>query len=169
MSQRNGLPAELKPEMVRAITDTREQTPVVLAPLQTVVQSLDLADYSYVGGEHICRIERKSESDLLACVGRERARFDREIERLRAYEVRAVVCETTWSALEMGQWRSQVTSKQAIGSVLGWICKGVPFLLVGSHERAAQYIARLLFASARRRWRESRALVTSVQREVAAS
>ena len=72
MTQRNGTPAELKPEMVTAIIDTREQLPVDLDPLQSVVRTLDLADYSWVGGEHICRIERKSLGDLLACVGRER-------------------------------------------------------------------------------------------------
>jgi len=73
----------LVPEMVTVIIGTREQNPVDLDPLQSVVQTLDLADYSYVVGEHICRIERKSESDLLACVGRERERFDCEVERLR--------------------------------------------------------------------------------------
>ena len=169
MTQRNGTPAELKPEMVTAIIDTREQLPVDLDPLQSVVRTLDLADYSWVGGEHICRIERKSLGDLLACVGRERERFDRECERLRGYETRAIVVESTWPELEAGQWRSQITPKQAIGSCLGWIAAGIPIILAGDHERAGRYIARLLFTSARRRWRESRALVTSVQQEVSTS
>ena len=159
VTDRRRMPAELKIESVTAIVDTREQQPVTLAPLLSVTRTLNLADYSYIGGEHICRIERKSESDLLACVGRERERFDRECERLRAYETRAIVIESTWSELEAGQWRSQITPKQAVGSCLGWIASGVPIIMAGNHERAGQYIARLLFTSARRRWRESRALI----------
>jgi len=163
VTQRNGTPAELKPEMVTAIIDTREQTPVDLSPLRTSVQTLDLGDYSYIGGTHVCRIERKSLGDLLACVGRERERFDREVERLRAYETRAIVVESTWSELEAGQWRSKITPKAAIGSCLGWIAAGVPILMAGTHQRAGQYIARLLYTSARRGWREARQLVASVQ------
>jgi len=168
VTQRNGTPAEFKPEMVTAIIDTREQLPVDLDPLQSVVRTLDLADYSWVGGEHIYRIERKSLTDLLACVGRERERFDRECERLRAYETRCIVVESTWPELEAGGWRSLITPKQAIGSCLGWAAMGIPIIMAGDHERAGRYIARLFFISARRRWRESRQLVAAVQGSVTA-
>ena len=76
---------------------------------------------------------------------------------------RAIVIETTWSELEAGQWRSQITPKQAIGSCLGWVAAGIPIVMAGTHQRAGEYIARLIFTSARRRWREARQLVASVQ------
>ena len=106
-------------------------------------------------------IERKSLGDLLACVGRERARFDREVIRLVAYPVRALVVEATWPQIEAGKWTSRVTSQAALGSLLGWIASGLPVVMAEDHDRAGRYVARLLYTAARRRWREARALVRS--------
>ena len=88
----------LKIQDLTAIVDTREQTPLDLAPLKTVRGTLSTGDYSIVGLEHVVAIERKSRDDLIACVGRERERFDREVKRLLAYHVRSLVVESTWQA-----------------------------------------------------------------------
>ena len=37
--------------------------------------------------------------------------------------------ESTWSELEAGQLRSQITPKQAVGSCLGWIASGIPIVM----------------------------------------
>jgi len=153
------LPAELKPESVTAVIDTREQLPLDLSPLQTITGTLVTGDYSVVGLEHVVAIERKSLSDLLCCVGRERERFDREVQRLLAYPVRALVVEATWPQIEAGEWRGQVKPAAVIGSLLGWIAAGLPVILAGDHARAGHYVSRLLFTAARRRWRECRELV----------
>jgi ERCC4-type nuclease len=145
----------LKPEQVRAICDTREQCPLDLSPLQTVTATLATGDYSVKGLELVVAIERKSLSDLLGCVGRERARFDREVQRLLAYPVRCLVVESTWSEIEAGNWRGEVTPAAALGSLLGWIAAGLPVLMCGDHQRAGRYVSRLLFTAARRRWREN--------------
>ena len=162
-------PAEPHPDWIIAIQDTREQLPLNLQPLQVKVGTLATGDYSVKGLEQFVAIERKSREDLIACVGAERERFERELNRLRAYDVRAVVCETTWGDLEIGQWRGKVTPKQAIGSVLGWIAWGIPFLLVGNHQRAGELTAKLLYTAARRRWREAREFIVHVQHETAAA
>ena len=107
-------------------------------------------------------IERKSLPDLLACVGVERERFDREVQRLLAYPVRAIVVESTWGQIEAGEWRSKVTPPAAIGSILGWIASGLPVVMAGDHERAGQFVSRILCIAARRRWREASALIGSV-------
>ena len=151
---------ELKPEDLTAVIDTREQLPLDLSPLQTVAGTLATGDYSVQGLEHVVAIERKSLPDLLGCIGQHRERFDREVQRLLAYPVRAIVVEATWADLEAGQWRSQVTPAAAIGSVLGWIAAGVPIILAGDHERAGKYVSRLLFTAARRRWREAKRLIS---------
>src|ERR1700676_181303 len=101
------IPAELSPEAVTAIIDTREQTPLDLAPLRVELGTLATGDYSVAGLETIVAIERKSLPDLLSCIGQERERFDREVVRLLAYPVRALVVESTWSELEAGDWRSK--------------------------------------------------------------
>lgn len=152
------LPAELRPDQVVAVVDTREQIPLDLAPLATITGTLATGDYSVLGLEHVVAIERKGLGDLLSCVGVERERFDREVQRLLGYPVRALVVESTWAELEGGEWRSQVTSAAAIGSLLGWIASGLPVVMAGGHERAGRYVSRLLFTAARRRWREARAL-----------
>jgi ERCC4-type nuclease len=159
------LPAELRPQDVTAIQDTREQWPVSLSPLNVVVGTLKTADYSVRGLEHFVAIERKSEEDMLTCIGRERDRFDREIQRLLAYPVRAIVVESLWTAFELGQWRGAVTTEQAVGSLLGWVAVGVPIIMAGDHDRAGRYIARLLYTAARRRWRECRTLAAGIMEE----
>ncbi|NQU19650.1 MAG: hypothetical protein HQ567_00095 [Candidatus Nealsonbacteria bacterium] len=162
MTETPKLPAELRPEQVVAVVDTREQLPLDLDPLQVVSGTLATGDYSVRGLEHVVSIERKSLPDLLGCVGRDRERFDREAQRLLAYPVRALVIESTWPDLERGGWRSKVTPAAALGSVLGWVAMGLPVVMAGDHERAGKYVSRLLFTAARRRWRESRAFVKGI-------
>jgi ERCC4-type nuclease len=161
------LPADLPAVAITAIIDTREQLPLDLAPLQTVRGTLATGDYSIVGLENVVSIERKSLADLLGCVGGERERFDREVMRLVAYPVRALVVEATWMDLEAGRWNSKVTSAAAIGSALGWIAAGLPVVMAGDHDRAGRYVSRLLYIAARRRWREARALAGGIGRATA--
>lgn len=149
---------ELRIEDLTAIQDSREQTPLDLAPLKIQRGTLSTGDYSILGLEHCIAIERKSLPDLIMCVGVERDRFDRECQRLLAYETRAIIVEGTWGQLEAGGWRSQVTPAAALGSVLGWIAMSLPILFVGDHAAAGRYVSRLLFIAARRRWRELQAM-----------
>ena len=158
------LPADLRPEQVVAIVDRREQLALDLAPLQTVAGTLATGDYSVQGLEHVVTIERKSLSDLVSCVGVERDRFDREVQRLLAYPCRALVVESDWPTIEAGGWRSKVTPAAALGSLLGWVAAGLPIVMASDHQRAGRYVSRLLFTAARRRWREARELVGQVRR-----
>lgn len=160
--RRLAIPAELPIEAVTALQDSREQLPLCLEPLRVQVATLATGDYSVKGLENIVAIERKSQSDLLACIGQERERFDREVIRLLAYPVRALVVESTWSELEAGQWRSKITPAAAIGSCIGWIAGGLPIIMAADHARAGRYVAKLLYTAARRRWRENRSLLAGV-------
>jgi ERCC4-type nuclease len=157
------LPAKLDPKNVIAIIDSREQNALNLEPLTTVTSTLPTGDYSIRGLEHVIAIERKSLQDLVACVGVERERFDREVQRLLAYPVRILVVESSWEAIESHepinpQWRGRVTKEAVLGSLLGWQAKGISIHMAGSHERAGKHVARMLFTVARRRYAELRAL-----------
>lgn len=136
---RNALPAKLDPGSVTAIVDSREQLPLDLAPLRTESATLTTGDYSLKGLEHHVCIERKSLDDLLGCVGRDRERFERELQRMLAYPVRVLLVESTWADIELGQWRSKVTSSQVMGSLIGWAAMGIQVAMIGSHERAGQF------------------------------
>jgi DNA excision repair protein ERCC-4 len=159
------IPAELPQSSVIALVDTREQDRLNLDPLKCEIATLTTGDYSVRGLEHVIAIERKSLPDLLACVGQERERFDREIQRMLAYPVRALVVESNWAEIERGGWRSKVTPNAAIGSLLGWVAAGVPLIMADDHERAGKYVARLLHTAAKRRWREARALLATATKE----
>ncbi len=160
MESRTTLPSELKPESVVAICDTREQKPLSLSPLSVELGTLETGDYSIRGLEHVVRVERKSMDDLLGVVGRDRDRFDREVQRLLAYPVRVLVIEASWSDLESGLWqRSKVTPAQVVGSLLGWQAAGLSIHCVGDHARAGQHVARLLYTVAKRRYRELHSLL----------
>ncbi len=156
---RSAFPAELNPENVVVTIDSREQLPIDVSPMRSEVGTLPTADYGLKAMPHLCAIERKSESDLLSCIGVERERFEREVLRLLAYPVRAIVVESTWQRIEAGEWRSKVTPAAALGSLLGWGALGIPIYMVATHERAGQFIARILFTAARREYRKLRGLL----------
>lgn len=157
------LPAEPAAADLTAIIDTREQRPLDLSPLRSERGTLATGDYSLRGLENVVAVERKSTDDLLTCVGRERERFDREVQRLLAYPVRALVIEADWPFFERGDWRGELKPSHVIGSLVGWIAAGLPIVMASDHERAGRFVGRLLFTAARRRWREARALVELVQ------
>ena len=159
----NALPAKLDPSQVVAITDTREQLPLDLSPLSVEVGTLATGDYALRGLEHLVCIERKSLDDLLGCVGRDRERFERELMRMQAYPVRVLLVEATWAEIELGSWRSKVTSSQAMGSLIGWAAMGIQLALVGDHQRAGRFASRLLFTVARRRYAELRGFANSIE------
>jgi len=154
------LPATLKPESVIALVDTREQMPLDLHPLRTEPATLSTGDYSAKGLEHVVVIERKSLSDLIGVVGRDRERFDREVQRMLAYPVRVLLVEATWQDIELGQWRGGIKPEAVIGSLLGWIASGIQVELVGDHSRAGRFAARILYTVAKRRYRELRAMAS---------
>jgi len=62
------------------IVDTREALPIGFPGATTA--GLPTGDYSILGAERRVTIERKTLADFYACVGRERKRFEREMERL---------------------------------------------------------------------------------------
>lgn len=138
-----------------AIIDSREQTPVNLMvkeglTLRSEVGTLYTGDYSIKGFENLIAIERKSLSDLMGCIGTGRERFEKEITRLRGYEVKCIVVEADWIDIENGNYRSKVNPNAAIGTLMGWIAQGIPITMAGDHQRAGMFIARMLYITARR-------------------
>lgn len=87
------------------VVDTRESQedplflPHPLKGLTIVRDTLETGDYSIRGFENQVAIERKKPYDLLTCLGKERDRFKREIERLKEFEWKAIVVESTEDSL----------------------------------------------------------------------
>ena len=74
-----------KTEMPRLIIDTREQTPLDFRHLESERGTLQSGDYSAKGIEESFCVERKTVADLAGSLTRERARFMREMHRLRGF------------------------------------------------------------------------------------
>lgn len=159
---RTPIPADLSPESLLCVVDSREQMPLDLAPMPTVVDGLRVGDYSVRGLESHIAVERKSLDDLVACCGTERERFQRELDALRGWPVSAVVVESTWRAIELGQWRSKLKPRQVQASLTSWIAQGHRIILAHDHTTAGLIVRDILFFAARYRWREARAMVQTI-------
>jgi ERCC4-type nuclease len=163
---RHPIPAELKPENIMALIDTREWAchqgeddylPVDLSPLAWEKATLQFGDYSARGLESVLCIERKTLQDCIKCVGADRDRFEREMKTLRGYPYRALVIEATWDDILKGNWRGDVTPQQAFGSIMGWSLE-VSVVMAGNHANCGLMIARMITLAAKRRCREVRGL-----------
>jgi len=128
------------------IVDTREQTPFEFGDAAVTVRgTLNAGDYSLDKLTDLVAVERKELSDMVACVGPERERFERELVRLRGWKCKAVVIEATLGTITKGKWRSQVLPEAVLGSIASWRVKyGVEFIYADSHELAAAETLRLL-------------------------
>lgn len=113
------------------IQDTREQTPLDFGPtgIPSVIKKLDTGDYSATGYEKLFTIERKSADDLVNTVIHDRARFERELTRMRedGYEYVAIFCESSWMDILHHQYTSAANPKSVLGSLDTWSARyGVP-------------------------------------------
>lgn len=132
------------------VIDSREQRAWQFENLPSERGTLDTGDYSLRSLTHLVAVERKSLDDLLACVGRERDRFRRELQRLRAYRFRALIIEGNYADIERGEWRSQLKPSQVLGSLAAWQCQyELPIWLAGDHRAAGRFAERYLYQCAR--------------------
>ena len=148
--------ARLKLEDLTVIVDSREQDGYTLAPMGLRVEGLASGDYSVDGLTDLIALERKTLPDLVSCVGPEKPRFMREMQRLRAYPFRAVVIEADWATLEAGDYRSRTSALAVVNSVISWQVRyALPFALVGSREAGERDTREFLYRAALRVWERS--------------
>ena len=146
---------------MKIIIDSREQAPFPFAHEKydgTVVEvgALDTGDYSLAGLADRVAVERKSLPDLVACLGRERERFERELQRAAALDAFCVTIESPWADLAGGNFRSQLNPHSACQSVAAFMARyRIPFVFAGSRA-GAEYVCwsflRQYLESARKRW-----------------
>ena len=146
---------ELEPSDICAVVDRKEQAPLDLL-IPFIEATLVTGDYSVRGLEDLVCIERKSLSDLVACCGRERERFDRCIQRMRSYETSVLVIESSWGAIHLGQWRGQIKPSHVKGSLYSWM-RHVSVVIAGDRTNAAAIVSGILFSAARQNFRQLQA------------
>jgi ERCC4-type nuclease len=115
------LPAIRKPPVAAVPTlviDTREQAPLAFSRLPSVRATLQSGDYSYLGGEELFGVERKSIADLVACcMGDNRERFERELHRLRGFRFKRLLIVGTRADVEQHRYRSNLTPKAVFNTL----------------------------------------------------
>lgn len=146
---------------MKIIIDTREQIPFAFTckryeDVETERASLLTGDYSLAGLTDRVAIERKELGDLVQCLGRERARFERELQRAAGLDFFAVVIEGTWHDLAHGEYRSQLNPHSACQSIAAFTARyRIPFMFAGSRggaEYCTWSLLRQYLESARKRY-----------------
>ena len=127
------------------IIDKREQLPWNLEPLTCQAGTLQTGDYSLLDFPNEISIERKELSDFVGCVGGGRERFERELERLKAYRVHAVIVEASWQDLAEGNWRSKLTSQTVLRSLSSWLSQGNVIIPAGNREMSERIARSMLW------------------------
>lgn len=101
-----------------AVIDTREQAPLVFTRLPAQRGTLQSGDYSFVGGENLFAVERKSVADLVGCcMGEARERFFRELHRLRGFRFRRLLVVGTAQEIATGQYRSAIRPRSVLATL----------------------------------------------------
>lgn len=150
--------SDLRPGDITILQDSREQRPLDLTipyegkpfTMKSEIGSLATGDYAIKGLQHLAVVERKSIDDLISvCVGDNRERFKRELQRAKAYPTRVIIIEGFESNVLMGQYRSKINPLSVIGSLYKWRARyGISFQWAGDRTQAALAVARTLWASA---------------------
>lgn len=105
-------------------------------------------------------VERKTVGDLLACLGRERDRFERELQRSRYVGRLVVVCEGTVADLlcEARRRGGGMSDASILGTLAAWQRRFCPFFFAGSVRIAAEFCERFLRGQIREVERASKAI-----------
>ncbi len=125
------------------ISDTREQQPYKFP--EATEDALETGDYSIRGLEDQVAVERKTRNDLLGCIGQDRERFERELERLSEFDLAVVMVECNFrDMLNLPTW-SELHEPQVFGSILSWTAKyGVVFFFAGSRKVGEKATEKIL-------------------------
>jgi DNA excision repair protein ERCC-4 len=143
--------ADLRPVI---LCDTREQTPLQFTRLLCFRATLATGDYSAAGLEHEVAIERKSIPDLIHSLTAERARFMREVERLRAYPFARLLIIGTEAQIAAGDYRSSAQPRAILHSLYSIEARGLPVVYAATPNAAADMVERWI-------WWKARAVVES--------
>lgn len=131
------------PAMPPIVIDTREQRPYPFPG--AVPGTLPTGDYSLLGFEDRIAIERKTKNDAYTSLGRERARFRREAERMSTLQYGAIVIEASVPDFLRPPLFSQLAPTAAMGSLLAWSVRfGIQVFFAGDRDHGAAITRQLL-------------------------
>jgi DNA excision repair protein ERCC-4 len=146
------------------VIDTREQDPLAFSRLQSVRGTLTSGDYSFRGAEQLFTVERKSVDDLAACcVGENRARFERELHRLRGFRFKRLLIVGTELEIQAAHYNSRIAPRAVFSTLsafevrydLAITFKASPELAAKQIESWAFWFAREMIEGVNDLWRST--------------
>ena len=122
--------------------------------------TLETGDFALAALPDAAVIERKATGDLLACLGRERERFERELQRGRYVGRMIVVCEGNVADLanEARRRGGGMSDNAIIGTLAAFQRRFCPFFFAGSVRVAAEFTERFLRGQVRDLERAAKAI-----------
>lgn len=121
-----------------------------------ISRKLDVGDYSAQIGELSLEkdiaIERKHNLDeICGNFTFERERFEREFLRAKAYGTKVVLIieNATWGDIFLGNYRSKVSPKSLIGSLLSWMVRFNVTITFCKPEETGRIISGILYYAAK--------------------
>lgn len=122
--------------------DTREQRPYRFPLAER--RSLKTGDYSIVGLEDRVAVERKRLDELFTITGRDRERFERELERMAELDFAAIMVEADLPQILRGAAFSHVSPKAVVGSLVSWSIRYRAHVFFAGDRRHANALTRRL-------------------------
>lgn len=141
------------PKLVRVVVDSREQRPWDLSPefFEVEVRGLRTGDYSIAGHEERFALERKSLGDLVNTVTRDWIRFRKELYRLAAMDVAAIVVEADLVDVLAHKYESDAEPSSVLGRANAiFLDHGIPVLWWGPRPICTTMAQRFLLLAAKK-------------------
>lgn len=145
---------KLRPSDITVIVDSREKLPLELGDFKIVKAALVTGDYSLLNRERHVAVERKSIQDLVHCLGHERERFMREVDRLRGMTAKMILVEGSELDIRKKNYKGNIEIASVLSSVVRIQELGVPVHYAHNREYAADILRRFLYLNAQRSWVE---------------
>jgi len=151
--------------------DSREQWPLEFNGYETEVIGLPVGDYGIRGFSDWTNpafiVERKSIDDLVGSLTSGRERFDREIEKMRAFRFHALLIEGAEAEVELSRYRSCARPQSILQSIAAYqVRTNLHVVWAGDRNRAARWLERAVRQFCRGVMKDAKRL-ENAQREAA--
>jgi len=143
------------------VTDTREKNPFSFDRFHNWFSGIEkrplaIGDYSIVGLEDTCVVERKDLSDLVRSLHVERLAFVARLRRMSEFPDRLLVITAALSQVKSRYEHSPASPNQVTQSLIAVLAGlRVPFLCVETHELGEEIVASYLYQVHLYHWLES--------------
>ncbi len=129
---------------MRIVVDTREKKPYRFSG--AIKKPLKVGDYSIEGYEDKVAIERKSLQDWVqCCIGKNRERLEREIERSKSLNFFAIIIESDVESIWKARLWSKIPRSAIINTAIAWQVKhDIPIIFVSRRSDGKRAVETLL-------------------------